>query len=194
MDSSNRPLIILMVITMALVLCAGFAYIGYAFSQYQAEIDEENLNYNAGLASGKEIGHETGYQEGYEAGLNAVEGGNDLYVTHDPTYQEMKDFLAADTADSKEYSEDSHLCTDFTAEVNKNAESRGIRCGTVYIIYKETGHSIIAFNTTDKGIIFIEPQYDKEVKLEIGESYSELNNFINRSGEDDIIVRYLIMW
>jgi len=193
MQSNNRPLIIFIVILTSLALCAGFAYIGYSFSQYQAKIDEESMNFNAGRSTGEKIGHEMGYQEGYEAGINEIRESKDTYVTHDPTYQEMKNFLKADDSDAISYSKD-HSCTDFTTEVNNNAESKGIRCGTVYIIYAETGHSIVAFNTTDKGLIFIEPQYDREVKLQIGKSYALLNDFVKQSGLDDIIVRYLIMW
>lgn len=190
MGDGNRAGFIIAIIFAVLVLCTGTAYLGYAFNQYQVKIDEQSYNFNLGKSEGEKIGHEKGYQEGYEAGKKGIGG----YVLHDPTYKEMKDFLAADISNKKDYIENEHICTDFTAEVNNNAEEEGIRCATVYIIYPETGHSIVAFDTTDRGMIFIEPQYDREIKLPIGKSYSATNNFIKPADLDDTIVRYLIIW
>ncbi len=190
MRDESRTIYILAIILAVLVLCAGTAYLGYAFNQYQTKIDEQSYNFNLGKSQGEKIGHEKGYQEGYAAGKKGIDG----YLLHDPTYEEMKAFVAADAANKKDYIENQHICTDFTEEVNNNAEAEGIRCATVYIIYPETGHSIVAFDTTDRGIIFIEPQYDREVDLPIGKSYSKTNNFIKPADLDDTIVRYLIIW
>ena len=173
-----------------LALCAGSTYLGYSFNQYQVQSDQQGYNFNLGIAEGEKIGHEKGFQEGYTAGLKEQPG----FVLNDPTYAEMKSFLAADNTSSKAYNEDKYICTDFTTEVNNNAEEQGIHCATVYIIYPETGHSVVAFDTTDRGMIFIEPQYDKEIKLTIGSGYSASNGFIKPPDLDDTIVRYLIMW
>jgi hypothetical protein len=172
MDNRNTPLAIFGVIIIALVLCAGFFYVGFSFNDYQSRQSAASyLNLGASVNPGKGV-----------------------YVLHDPTYKEMKDFLSADTSDKAKYEEDSHTCTDYTTEVDNNAEKQGIRCATVYIIYGQTGHSIVAFSTTDRGIIFVEPQFDKEVKLTIGKSYSKENGFVKQDSLDDTIIRYLIMW
>jgi hypothetical protein len=55
------------------------------------------------------------------------------------------------------------------------------------------GHTIVAFDTTDRGLIYIEPQFDQEVKLVVGRSYSQLNNFTS-APRDDTIKRYLVVW
>lgn len=47
-----------------------------------------------------------------------------------------------------------------------------IRCAYIEIDYPNTaGHAIIGFKTTDKGLIYCEPQYDVSVNLEIGEPF-----------------------
>ena len=191
MTESKRTLSIFAVIVAVVVLCLGTGYIGYSYSQYALKIDEQNYNYKQGRTEGEKIGVVQGYKEGYSAGIKENATG---YILHDPTYQEMKTFLASDTADSKTYNKDQYICTDYTADVKNNAGKNGIRCAAVYIIYPETGHSIVAFNTTDKGLIFIEPQYDKEVKLIIGKSYSQINGFIEQSKIDDTVLRYLLTW
>ena len=144
------------------------------------------MGYNSGQREIPEVTPDTTY----ETKTNEPAG---IYNLKDPTYKEMKDFLAEDKTDSMPYQIDAQTCTDFSAEVNNNAEEAGIRCAAVYIIYPKTGHTIVAFNTTDKGLIFIEPQFDDEVTLIIGESYAAINNYKSQP-VDDTIQRYRIMW
>lgn len=191
MGTGKRTLTLFVVFIAVCLLCFGSGYVGYTYNQYEIRVDEQNYNYKQGQSAGEKIGYDRGYLEGYKIGLNETISG---YSRRDPTYQEMRDFLAEDDSDNIPYNRDGFICTDYSARVNNNAEEKGIRCGSVYIIYPETGHSIIAFDTTDKGLIFIEPQYDKEVKLKIGSSYSTLNGFLKMDDVDDTIVRYLIMW
>jgi hypothetical protein len=191
MGTGQKALTIFAIFIAVCLLCVGSGYIGFTHSQHIAQLDEQNLNYNQGQNTGETIGYDKGYMEGYQAGLKEAVTGYDL---HDPTFQEMMDFIENDNSEDVEYNKNSHICTDYTTEVNNNAEKVGLRCGSVYIIYPETGHSIIAFDTTDKGIVFIEPQYDKVVTLPVGRSYSSSNGFYNPDEIDDTIVRYLIMW
>jgi hypothetical protein len=191
METGHRALAIFAVFIGICILCAGAGYIGYNYSQYQAKVDEQNFNYVQGQNEGEKIGYNKGYQEGYQNGLKEAVSG---YNMHNPTYQEMTEFLAGDKSNDIPYNKDSYICTDYTTQLNNNAEKQGLRCAAVYIIYPETGHSIIGFDTTDRGMIFIEPQYDKEVNLEAGKSYSRSNGFYNPDNVDDTIVRYLITW
>jgi hypothetical protein len=189
-----NPLTLVAVVIITFVLCGGFFYVGSSYNQYQSKLDENNYNFSLGRTAGEKIGRETGFQEGYSAGINDAKANKSVFTTHDPTYKEMKDFLAADKSDQSKYIENSHTCTDYTTEVNNNAEAAGIRCASVYIIYGLTGHSIVAFNTKDRGLVFVEPQFDKEVKLTIGKSYARENGFVKPDDLDDTIIRYLIMW
>ena len=194
MDNGSRLTTIFGILVSIILLCSGSAYIGYTYGH--------NEGYYAGSQAGQseyyeqerdgvdESSYQTGYNKGYESGLREAGSG---YNLRNPTYQEMQEFLAHDTADSKSYVADKHICTDFSAEVNNNAEAKGIRCAVVYILYPEGGHTIVAFETIDKGLIFIEPQFDDEVKLTLGKSYSESNNYTPQS-IDDTIQRFLITW
>lgn len=84
----------------------------------------------------------------------------DRYELHDPTYSEMIDFLRSDKTNQKEYIEDVYVCRHFANEVNNNSEACGIRCGYVSVFLSgPEDHAIVAFNTTDKGIVYYDPSY-----------------------------------
>jgi hypothetical protein len=191
METGQKVVTIFVIFIAICLLCAGAGYIGFTHSQRVAQIEEPIVNNEPVNNSGEIIEYDRGYQEGYQAGLKESTAG---YNLHDPTYKEVMDFLANDNSEDTPYDKNSHICTDYTTEVNNNAEKAGLRCGSVYIIYPETGHSITVFDTTDRGLVFIEPQYDKEVTLPIGKSYSSSNGFYNPDNINDTIVRYLIMW
>lgn len=114
-----------------------------------------------------------------------------------PTYLEMKEFLARDRTDSKR--DDSYICGNFANDVKRNAIGKEIRCAGVIIRFgnekifgaEERGHALVAFQTTDRGIIFIEPQRDKEVKVTLGIHYFEdngLKEWVSEDFDDVIIV------
>ncbi len=112
-----------------------------------------------------------------------------------PTYKQVKDFIAKDETDKNEYIENEYTCFDFSADVNNNAEKEGIRCGMVLIRFKSgEGHALVVFETVDKGLIFIEPQDDKEVKVAVGIRYWRDNyeNVIVK--HDDTITKVTIVW
>lgn len=116
---------------------------------------------------------ERGYSKGYELSLhsNSFKPIARLVETRNPTYSEMKEFLAADTTDSKPYIENEYVCFDFAAELNNNADAAGIQAAYVRIRSQDWGHAVVAFQTVDRGLIFIEPQSDREVELVIGQPY-----------------------
>jgi hypothetical protein len=194
MSEGKRAPTITVIIIAIIALCVGSAYLGFAFSNYQSRVAEQSYGDNQEKTGAEQLTAGKNFQQGYAPATGQSTPAANNYVAHDPSYQEMKDFLAADVSDTKPYLQDGHICTDYTADVVNNAGQQNIRCAAVYIIYQETGHSIVAFNTTDKGLIFVEPQYDKEVRLVIGQSYSRYNNFVMQGNEDDTIVRWIIIW
>ena len=144
--------------------------------------------YYIGFTRGDSSGYDAGYNNGVIAGIGT---GYDL---RDPTYSEMKQFLRTDATDKNEYVEGTYTCTDYAADLNNNAMQAGYNTAYAYIEYPDgTGHAIDAFQTVDKGLIFIEPQYDEEVQVVIGSSYSEQNGY-QASDHDDTVVRYLLIW
>ncbi|MEM2175466.1 MAG: hypothetical protein QXI58_07610, partial [Candidatus Micrarchaeia archaeon] len=80
-------------------------------------------------------------------------------------------------------------------DVCKNAKNKSFDCHIVELIFKESegSHVIVAFNTIDRGMIFIEPQNDREVKVGIGVRYYRDNNFRMPSNViDDTIIKIKI--
>jgi hypothetical protein len=192
MDSSQKVATALGIFLAIIMLCGGSGFLGHMYGYQQGH----QASYNEAYNQGKDEGYQAGYQSGYEAGYKPSQGQETSsgYVLHNPTYQEMKTFLAQDTTDANAYSEDEFVCVDFATAVNNNAEAEGIRCAIVDIFHPEGyGHTIVAFETTDRGLIFIEPQFDREVKLVIGDSYAKINNF-TPAPRDDTIERFVISW
>ena len=122
------------------------------------------------------------------------------YVLRDPSYQEMKDFLEQDETSEQEYLRNEYICVDFAANVKANAAGEGIRCAYVVIEYLDTnGHAIVAFDTTDRGLVYIEPQFDWDVELEIGRRYYECvvpppGQYMVEPEYDDTIARIVVIW
>lgn len=172
--------------------------------------------YSVGYENGKRDGYE-GYVKGYEDGkrdgdAGYVRGyGNGYYAglklsnitnfegwgtfIRDPTYSEAIAFIKADKTDEKNLDS----CQDYTFQFKNNSYYVGYRCFWVYIEF-ESGffaHAIVGFNTTDRGMIFIEPQNDCFVNLKRGISYWNValkskDEFLTLG--DDTIKDYIIFW
>jgi len=149
-----------------------------------------SLGLNAGIwflrySQGSAAGYDKGYALGFQAG--SVGG----YSVRDPTYAEAMDFIEKDSTDSLSYRDDFD-CTRFAAAFKQNAFEEGLRCYYVNVYFQgSTGHSIVAFDTVDRGMIFIEPQHDKEVNLNKGSSYCKINDL--QGTTDDVIVDYILI-
>ncbi len=76
----------------------------------------------------------------------------------EPTWQQLMSFLVADKTDQKDYSVFSFPCGAFAEEVHNNAEAAGIRAAWVYVDFEDNteGHALNAFNTPDKGLVFVD--------------------------------------
>ena len=121
------------------------------------------------------------------------------YVLSDPTYEAMTSFLASDKTDQNTYNVNTYNCQNFCADVITNAAKVKIRCAFVSIDEKESGHAIIAFNTIDKGLVYIEPQNDDEVNLQVGKHYYQCvmpqpGFYYTKPSFDDTIVRFVVVW
>ncbi|PVX23228.1 MAG: hypothetical protein CW691_11130 [Candidatus Bathyarchaeum sp.] len=142
--------------------------VGVLESQVLTLQDEVIKSYALGYSEGEFEGHQLGYDEGY------VQGVEDLSKTgwylRDPTYEEAIDFINSDTTDEHKYTP-SYVCYDFTADFSRNAVQLNYRCGFVYIEFVDSAHAIACFNTTDQGLIYVEPQNDEVVTIAVGQSY-----------------------
>jgi hypothetical protein len=87
-----------------------------------------------------------------------------------------------DETDEIIYEDDVFVCGDFAEMLHNNAEEEGIRTAFVVIHFvgEEIGHTCNAFNTTDRGLVFIDCtgsetgdlNADKEVEISIGSQYT----------------------
>lgn len=116
------------------------------------------------------------------------------YVYHDPSYTEMIAFLKADKTDNNPYSTASYNCFDYTRDVIDNAHKNSIRCGYVRIEFEDnTAHACVAFNTIDKGLVFIEPQSDDDVILSVGRPYYVLSSKVKFPIKVNV-THYTVIW
>ncbi|MEM2618825.1 MAG: hypothetical protein QXR87_04440 [Candidatus Hadarchaeales archaeon] len=105
----------------------------------------------------------------------------------DPTYSEMLDFLGRDRTDDKPYIQGVYVCYHFAAEVGRNADREGLRSAFVIVRFPDVTHALVAFNTTDRGLIFIEPQTDEEMKVEVGKPYWPRHKYLPPDYNDTVL-------
>jgi hypothetical protein len=73
---------------------------------------------------------------------------------HDPTWTEVLKFLSADNTDAHPYYPDKYVCANYAAQFYENAQKGGLRCA--YVVLNGINHALNAFNTTDKGFIYVD--------------------------------------
>ena len=76
----------------------------------------------------------------------------------DPTWNELESFLLFDDTNSITYADGNFVCWNFAETLKNNAENAGIRAAYVYVEFVDCkfAHAINAFNTTDRGLVFID--------------------------------------
>lgn len=75
----------------------------------------------------------------------------------DPTWNGLVKFLAYDKTDERIYSGD-FICADFAVTLHDNAEEAGIRAAVVAVDFEDDdiGHALNAFETTDRGLVYVD--------------------------------------
>lgn len=107
--------------------------------------------------------------------------GHTIQILHnstakDPSYIELKSFVSRDGTNIHKYIENEYICTDYAENLQHNAERYGFDCAYVTITFTDnSGHACNAFNTIDKGLIFVDSTCNDYVgKLEIGSNYRSM--------------------
>ena len=100
-----------------------------------------------------------------------------------PTFQELRDFILRDPTNRNEFDLNQYECRHFATDVNNNADAEGLRCAFVLLCYNRGQHAVLAFDTTDRGLVYIEPQTDARIHPEVGGKYQ---------GQE--IIEILIAW
>ena len=172
---------------------------------YQDGMDNGNTKgYDSGYSSGASDGRQKGYADGYSEGLDVglddgVIIGVDLRI---PSYNEVRTFLRRDRTDRIRYDTDDFNCTDYSAAVVNNAAAEGIRAAFVIVSYADEDaarHTIIAFDTVDKGLVYFEPQSDEKVNLTLGKRFYQSivvssGYYYERPSFDDTVVEIQVIW
>jgi len=135
----------------------------------------------AGWYPGYDRGQDAGYGEGYQEGSDAAweEIQAQYLLLRDPSHEEMRRFLESDDTDMAEWRWPDYVCMHFARDVKVAAAAAGIRCAFVYIDFDdmEWSHFLVAFETTDSGLVFIEPQTDEEMRVKPGNEYVTVNGY-----------------
>jgi hypothetical protein len=134
----------------------------------------------------------------YEVEMRQSDG---IYELHNPSYSEAMNFIKTDKTNYKKYDDETFNCAHYSLEVNNESESRGIRCAFVVVnLSGGVAHALVAFNTTDKGILYIEPQSDEKVNLEVGKDYwadcvvEKSSRYYYEKDPDNIVKDYELYW
>lgn len=100
-----------------------------------------------------------------------------------PTWAELKEFLENDETDKGIYRPGEYDCTGFALALRDRARQAGIRAAFVEIgFYEGSGHAVNAFQTTDKGLVYIDSSgkaepgdYDTVGYIETGKVYGRID-------------------
>lgn len=78
------------------------------------------------------------------------------------TWMELVSFIEADHTNWNNYDPDNYVCLDFAIDLVENAGKQNIKAWVVgvYFYDDDIGHAFTGFETTDRGMVFIEPQTD----------------------------------
>lgn len=167
---------IVLMLSLALSLIASFCLLG-----------------SAGFSAGYEAGYGSGYmlntgiaelEKGPRDELASVPDdgtgdkeqgealvGNDIIQLKDPSFAELRHFILADITNQNRWVENTYECRHFTTDVCNHAREAGWNSAFVLICYSQGQHSVVAFNTTDRGLVYIEPQTDAVIHPETGGMY-----------------------
>jgi len=88
-------------------------------------------------------------------------------VLRNPSMLEVHDFITTDKTDENVIT-DEYMCRHIVVDFMKNAFEEGYLCYFVTIGFQVGGHAMVAFNTTDGGLIYVEPQSDDIVEPRVG--------------------------
>lgn len=103
---------------------------------------------------------------------------NSRLINFNPTLQEVKKILREDDTERKKYIDDTFNCVDFSNRLIQEFLKRGIFACKVTLYFDDGAHAIVSVDTSDYGIIYIEPQDDEIINvLSIGEDYCDIVNW-----------------
>jgi len=171
-------------------------------AEREAEIVAEQQRQQAELERAEAERAEIARQEqlkAEQARKEAEEEAARIANLRNPSWEELKAFLYNDTTDQLEYIFPIFVCENFARTLQENAKEANWRCAFVsvelsgypdwfnYGIPSNTSHALNAFETTDRGLIYIDctntadkgyyGNADKTVDVEVGKEYIPISIF-----------------
>jgi len=128
-------------------------------------------------------------------GLAGFYCGSYLTKAKNPTYQEVVSFLEKNSSAQKKQLSPEYDQLNFAIDFRIGAKKAGLNAGVVPLSLESIGYYINAFDTKDMGLIYVDPQADKIVAVEIGKSYWEQNGFTPIPEFDNKVIKaYPPIW
>ena len=187
-------LLVLIVIASAAVGISAIVHINLAKDLKTAHARGLEEGYDDGYEDGLIEGSIAGYQEGSKLGyqtsnreIKDADEMQNIFFIYNPTYEEVQKILDSNDLNTAQ------KVIDYA--VLNGIRSAYVRCqsvpneplGKIYL------YEFVGFETVDRGFVIIDPEIHREVKVEIGVSYSELNS-LEFSSHDDTIGKITIVW
>jgi hypothetical protein len=84
-----------------------------------------------------------------------------MYIHNSPTarnatYEDLIRFILSDQTDQAPYGDTDYICIDYAVAIHDNAERQNISAGLVTCDVNGSKHALNVFNTTDRGIVYID--------------------------------------
>jgi len=95
---------------------------------------------------------------------------------HDPSWTDLKEFIKSDDIDTVTYNLNTFACSGYAIILRDRARKLGIRTAYVQVAFPgSAGHALDAFQTTDKGLIYIDcTEADKVAYVKVGQPYGTI--------------------
>ncbi len=139
-------------------------------AELQDNYNDLQADYGGLLASYESLqGDYTDLRADYEGSLERF----NQSTLEDPTWSELEKFLRLDDTDTLPYVENSFDCSGFAITLRDRAWRYGMRSAYVELGFSGgEGHALNVFETTDKGLIYIDDtEADQIAYVEIGQPY-----------------------
>lgn len=163
------------VIILGLLFVLGFFAITAAKISHQSSRSPAALPSSLVVPSQQEI-----TKQAYDQGFNDALKSYDLMLKR-PTHSQVLDFLATDNTSQLQSGDPLQPanCLALSTRFRDNALARGFWCYVVIFNWRSGSdyygwHALNAFDTKDRGMIYIEPSGEKIVTLQLGDDYSKV--------------------
>ncbi len=187
-------LLVLIVIASAAVGASAVVHINLAEDLETANAKGLEEGYDDGYDNGLIEGSIAGYQEGSKLGYRTSsretkddEEMQNIFFIYNPTSKEVQKILDSGDLDTVQE------VIDYS--VINGIRSAYVRCQSIPNEPNDKNYlyEFVGFETVDRGFVVIDPEIHREVSVEMGESYSELNN-LEPPSHDDTIGKITIVW